>query len=204
MNIGTDRKAEGTPSRAETHPSAARCPNFSEEEKGQQVPIDSEHARAAFDAVLGAADYPVWLVTTASCGTRAGCLVGFGAQLSIDPPRFVVGLSENNHTFRVAADAEYLAVHLPTDENAALVRLFATETGDTTDKFARCEWTEGPHGLPILSAVPYWFTGRILARYDFGDHVGIVLEPTAGHAADPGRPALRTSAIADLPPGHEA
>ncbi|MEV0030074.1 flavin reductase family protein [Nocardia sp. NPDC050793] len=69
---------------------------------------------------------------------------------------------------------------------------------------ARCEWTEGPHGLPILSAAPYWFTGRILARYDFGDHIGVVMEPTAGHAADSARPALRTGAVADLPPGHEA
>ncbi|MGV9611581.1 flavin reductase family protein [Nocardia xishanensis] len=165
---------------------------------------DLEQARAGFDAVLAAADYPVWVVTTAACGIRAGCLVGFGTQVSIDPPRFVVGLSENNHTFRVAADAEYLAVHLLTEDDGPIARLFATETGDTTDKFARCEWTEGPHGLPILSAAPYWFTGRILARYDFGDHVGVVLEPTAGHAADSARPALRTRAVADLPPGHEA
>ncbi len=33
-----------------------------------------DQARTAFDAVLAAADYPVWVVTTAAGGTRAGCL----------------------------------------------------------------------------------------------------------------------------------
>lgn len=167
------------------------------------MPNDSE-VRDAFDAVLAAADYPIWVVTTVACGTRAGCLVGFGTQLSIDPPRFVVGLSQNNHTFRIAADADHLAVHLLTEQDRELARLFGAETGDSTDKFARCAWTEGPHGLPILSAATHWFTGRIVARYDFGDHVGVVLEPTAGRAADSARPALRLAAVLDLSPGHEA
>src|SRR4051794_41781759 len=46
-------------------------------------------------------DYPMFIVTVAAGGERAGCLVGFATQCSINPPRFLVCLSDKNRTFRV-------------------------------------------------------------------------------------------------------
>ena len=66
----------------------------------------------SFEDVAELLDYPMFVVTTASNGKRAGCLVGFTTQISIDPARFLVGLSVNNHTHQVAADASRLVVHL--------------------------------------------------------------------------------------------
>src|SRR5579875_3872502 len=85
-------------------------------------------------------DYSMLIVTTAARGERAGCLVGFGSQVSIDPPRFLVCLSVKNRTFRVAREARVLVVHFVPIEQGHLAELFGGETGDETDKFARCEW----------------------------------------------------------------
>ncbi|WP_280408962.1 flavin reductase family protein [Nocardia brasiliensis] len=160
--------------------------------------------RSAFDAVIAAADYPVFVVTTHAGGRNAGCLVGFTSQVSIDPPRFLVGISKTNFTYGVAAQAEQLAVHLLSREQSSLAALFGAETGDDINKFAHCKWQPGPADVPILDAAAGWFTGRILARHDLGDHVGMVVDPTAAAAPPTGKEALRYRAVADLKPGHVA
>src|SRR5207249_1984741 len=85
-----------------------------------------------------------FVVTTHAHGVDAGCLVGFASQASIQPPRFLVGLSNKNHTFRVAADAAHLAVHLFDTEHLEVAELFGGQTGDTVNKFDRCAC----HGRP--------------------------------------------------------
>ncbi len=162
----------------------------------------SEPAQEFFDEFVAAADHPMVVVTTEAGGRRAGCLVGFATQVSIDPRRYLVGLSKANNTFRVAAEAESLAVHLLAAGQLPLARLFGSESGDGLDKFTHCEWYPGPGGLPILAATPGWFTGNILDRYDFGDHVGVLLEPVTGQMRGDHPEVLRYSAVAHLTPGH--
>ncbi|MFK0203286.1 flavin reductase [Streptomyces lavendulae] len=69
-------------------------------------------------------DGPVYVVTVAVGAERAGCLVGFASQCSIDRPRFIVWLSVANHTYRVARGAGYLTVHLLRRDDRALAELF--------------------------------------------------------------------------------
>jgi flavin reductase (DIM6/NTAB) family NADH-FMN oxidoreductase RutF len=134
----------------------------------------------AFDGLMGALDYPMFIVTTSVGETQAGCLVGFAGQVSIHPPRFMACLSDKNRTYRVAAaGAEHLAVHLVPERAVELAELFGGRTGDEVDKFARSEWHEGPHGQPILDECPNWFVGRVLDQVALGDHVGFLLEPVA-------------------------
>lgn len=73
-----------------------------------------------FDALVGSLDYPMFIVTATAGDEREGCLVGFATQSSIDPPRFVVCLSKNNRTYRMAKDADSVAVHMVPED--ALVR----------------------------------------------------------------------------------
>lgn len=134
----------------------------------------------AFDEITAAIDYPMYVVTTTSPAGRSGCLVGFATQASIEPRRFLIGLSKTNHTHDVAAGADQLAVHLIPREHFELAQLFGGETGTTVDKFAHCEWTEGPGGLPVLTGADMWFAGRVLTRMDLGDHTGYLLEPFDG------------------------
>lgn len=166
--------------------------------------MDASPAHAAFNRVAGELDTPMFIVTAVGQdGQRAGCLVGFATQTSIDPSRFLVCLSRKNRTYRVARGAAFLAVHLVPRDAEQLAELFGGHTGDDTDKFARCDWYPGPHGLPVLRGCPDWFAGRVLDRLALGDHVGFLLEPVAAHQEG-------TEAQFELPeakhiePGHPA
>ena len=158
----------------------------------------------AFEKLVSLLDYPMFVVTTSVGDESAGCLVGFTSQLSIGPPRFLVGLSKRNHTYRVAQRADHLAVHLVPRQHRELARLFGSETGNRTDKFARCTWHSGPSGMPILDDAAGWFVGEVLSRYDVGDHVGFLLDPVAGDAPDKFEQLVTFSDVRDLDPGHHA
>ncbi|HVT75533.1 MAG TPA: flavin reductase family protein [Acidimicrobiales bacterium] len=154
-----------------------------------------------FDDLVSSIEYPMFVVTTAdAAGKRGGCLVGFATQCSIEPPRFLAGLSVKNHTYRVAKDATHLAVHVIGKDDKELADLFGGETMDEVDKFARCAWRSGPFGMPILDAVDAWFVGRVVDRVDLGDHVGHVLEPVAVQKARPAN--LQSSDVTDIEAGH--
>jgi flavin reductase (DIM6/NTAB) family NADH-FMN oxidoreductase RutF len=158
----------------------------------------------AFDRLVSLLDYPMFVVTTRARGERSGCLVGFATQVSIAPPRFLLGLSKKNRTYRVASEAAHLAVHLVPRTHAEMARLFGSETGDRVDKFGRCAWHDGPEGMPILDDAEGWFVGAVLSRYDVGDHVGHLLQPVAGHAPERFEQLVTFSDVRDLEPGHEA
>ena len=148
-------------------------------------------------------DYPMFIVTATDGVERAGCLIGFATQCSIDPPRFLVCLSDKNRTFRVARAAEVLVVHLVPDEAGALAELFGSETGDDVDKFGRCAWSSGPGGTPVLDDCPNWFAGRILNRIPAGDHCALLLDPFEAHHA-PGEELFTFHRARAIEPGHEA
>jgi flavin reductase (DIM6/NTAB) family NADH-FMN oxidoreductase RutF len=95
-------------------------------------------------------------------------------------------------------------VHLLPRTHRDLARLFGSETGDRVDKFSRCEWREGPHGMPILNDAAGWFVGEVLNRYDVGDHIGHLLEPVAGDAPEKFEQLVTFADVQDLDPGHEA
>src|SRR5215204_5442563 len=114
--------------------------------------------RAALDRLVNRLDYPMLIVTAEAGGERAGCLVGFATQCSIQPPRFLLG-----------------------PEDRALAALFGEATGDAVDKFSHCRWHPGPAG-PVLEACRQWFAGRVLNRFDVGDHVAFLVEPFAAAA----------------------
>ncbi|AXE90754.1 MULTISPECIES: flavin reductase family protein [unclassified Streptomyces] len=158
---------------------------------------------ADMDAFIGRLNPDMCVVTAAAGGERAGCLVGFASQCSIRPVRFAVWLSELNHTFRVARNAEVLAVHLLAREQHALAELFGGRTGDRTDKFRDVRLREAYGGALVLEDAPAWFVGRVLTRAGGGDHIGFVLDPVewGGHETYDG-PLLRLSDAVGIPPGH--
>jgi flavin reductase (DIM6/NTAB) family NADH-FMN oxidoreductase RutF len=157
-----------------------------------------------FDRLVGMLDYTMFVVTTQADGHPSGCLVGFATQTSMRPSRFLVGLSKNNHTFGVAARSDYLAVHVLPRRHIGLARLFGGRTGDQVNKFDRCLWHTGPEGMPILDDAVAWFVGKTLKRIDLGDHVGYLLEPVTGDAAEGPDDLVSFPDVADLEPGHEA
>lgn len=158
----------------------------------------------AFDQLMALLDYPMFVVTTRADRESSGCLVGFTSQVSINPSRFLVGLSKRNRTYRIAARATHLAVHLVPRTHVDLARLFGEQTGDRINKFECCAWHAGPEDIPILDDAEGWFVGAVLNRYDLGDHVGHLLEPVAGHAPERFEQLVTFSDVRDLEPGHDA
>jgi flavin reductase (DIM6/NTAB) family NADH-FMN oxidoreductase RutF len=131
-------------------------------------------------------DYPMVVVTVATSRERSGCLVGFMTQCSLDPVRFSVYISKENHTHHVARRASHLMVHFLADGHHDLAAHFGELTGDCTDKFTGVAWHPGPDGhTPLLAAVDAWVFGRIERRHDGGDHRGYVLDPVEVHCTRP-------------------
>jgi flavin reductase (DIM6/NTAB) family NADH-FMN oxidoreductase RutF len=162
------------------------------------------------DALSGLSDLlpqldPAMVVVTTIAGDEpAGCLVGFHAQCSIEPIRYVVWLSKANHTYRTALRATHLAVHFLDRGDRELAELFGATSGDDVDKFTRCRWTAGAGGVPVLDDCPNHLVGRRVALLDEGsDHVCVVVEPvesSTGGSLDP----MRLHDVSDLDPGHDA
>jgi flavin reductase (DIM6/NTAB) family NADH-FMN oxidoreductase RutF len=161
----------------------------------------NEDEQQAFDAIMGSLDTPLVVVTTAAREERAGCVVGFHSQCSITPRRAAIWLSKANYTYRVGLHTEVFAVHWLTETDHSIAELFGTVTGDEVDKFARCGWSEGPEGVPLLDDCPNRMVGRRVAMLvESSDHVCILLEPllVSGGSFRP----LRLSAVSDLDAGH--
>ncbi|MEU5595354.1 flavin reductase family protein [Streptomyces sp. NPDC020298] len=146
-------------------------------------------------------DPDMCVVTAAAGEERSGCLVGFSSQCSLEPVRFVVWLSKVNHTYRVALDAECLAVHLLTREQYEVAALFGGETGDRVDKFAGVPWTRGHGGAVVLQDAAAWFVGTVVGRVDGGDHVGFLLDPVQWGEGRAGT-LLRLGDALAIEPGH--
>jgi flavin reductase (DIM6/NTAB) family NADH-FMN oxidoreductase RutF len=158
---------------------------------------------ATFHALVGDLEYPMFIVTARAGDEPLGCLVGFASQMSIDPPRFAIGLSHENRTYRRGRDAQVFGVHCVPAHARGLAELFGGETGDVVDKFARAAWHDGPYGVPILDDCPNWFVGRVLWRCDAGDHDAILLEPVAAEGVS-GEDEFTFHRAKRIEPGHAA
>jgi flavin reductase (DIM6/NTAB) family NADH-FMN oxidoreductase RutF len=159
-------------------------------------------AENAFGTIAAAADAALIVVTAAEAEERAGCLVGFHTQSSIEPLRYCVWLSKANYTYRVALRSTHLAIHFLTASDLPLAERFGTLTGDTVDKFAGVRVRPGPGGVPVLQDYPHWLVGRRTTLVDEGgDHVCLMTEPVAVHTGGPFQP-LRLSQASHLEPGH--
>jgi flavin reductase (DIM6/NTAB) family NADH-FMN oxidoreductase RutF len=158
----------------------------------------------AFDVIMTSLDARMAVVTTADERERAGCLVGFHVQSSIQPPRYTIWLSKANHTYRVGLRATHFGIHFLTSDDHELAELFGTRSGDTVDKFRDLPVRTGAGGVPVLLYCPHRLIVRKVAQLDDGsDHVCITTEPVEEHTSGRFEP-LRLSDVEHLQPGHAA
>ena len=158
----------------------------------------------SFSSLMASLDPAMVVVTSAMDGERAGCLVGFHAQSSIDPSHYSVWLSKANHTYRVVLRSTHLAVHFLTENDRGLAEHFGTQSGDDVDKFPDVDISLGEGGVPLLMELPNRFLAeRVALLDDGGDHVCVVTRPIRADTGGPFRP-LRLCDVDDLTPGHES
>ena len=158
----------------------------------------------AFGRLMASADPPLIVLTTVAEDERAGCLVGFHAQSSIDPQHYCIWLSKANHTYRVGLRAAHFAVHFLTADDLAIAERFGTVSGEDTDKFAGADVELDEYGVPLLGACPNrMLLDRIALLDDGSDHVCLTTRVRAARAGDAFAP-LRVSAATHLDPGHDS
>ncbi|MGZ7015884.1 MAG: flavin reductase family protein [Acidimicrobiia bacterium] len=144
------------------------------------------------------------VLTAAGDGERSGCLAGFTTQCSIEPPRWIACISKANHTHDIASMTSILVVHILRASQRDLAILFGSKTGDEIDKFEQCAWSPGPSGTPTLANTD-WFAGRVIDRWDAGDHTAMVLAPLEDGSADRSdERQLGFQDVRQLDPGHDA
>lgn len=156
-----------------------------------------------FEQLMASVDPPMYVLTAHDGERRSGCLVGFAAQVSIRPARFMVMVSKTNHTYPVASAAPAVVVHVLRSSDHEMAARFGELSGDDVDKFDGLDVIEGPGRSPIVVGLD-WFAGRVLQQIDLGDHVGLVLAPHDGSAARSGEAQLGMRDVDDLEPGHDA
>ena len=160
--------------------------------------------RDAFDDLMTGLDSAMIVVTACDGRERAGCLVGFHSQCSIEPARYAVWLSKANHTYLVALRSTHLVVHFLAEHDRELAERFGGETGDEVDKFAGVEWTPGPDGVPMLTACPNRIVVRRTVLLDeTSDHACVMTEPIE-ISVTPGFVPLRYASVRDIDAGHDA
>jgi flavin reductase (DIM6/NTAB) family NADH-FMN oxidoreductase RutF len=156
----------------------------------------------SFGTIASALDAPLIVVTAADARERAGCLVGFHSQSSIEPLRYCVWLSKANFTYRVALRSTHLGIHFLTAADLPLAERFGTLSGDDVDKFAGLRTGPGPGRVPVLEDCPHWLVARRITLVDDGgDHVCVMTETVAAHTGGRFEP-LRLAQAAHLQPGH--
>lgn len=164
--------------------------------------IDQQSVVSTSDRFVRAMNNAMLVVTASTEKDRAGCLVGFATQASIEPWRLLVGLSKQNHTTRVAERASHLAVHLVDAADRTTARLFGESTSDEIDKFVRCGWSPGPHDTIVIDGMAA-LVCRVVDRVDLGDHVGYLLDVAAVRGPDPAAvKTMHLSEALDFSPGH--
>lgn len=158
----------------------------------------------AFTDMMSSLDVPLIVVTASDGNERAGCLVGFHTQSSIEPARFCVWLSKANHTYRIALRATHLGIHFLTTDDLPLAEHFGTLTGDNCDKFADVEAQTGLGDVPVLAACAnLLIVKRTVLVDEGGDHVCMAAEVSSAYSPGPFAP-LRLSHAGHLEAGHDS
>ncbi len=161
--------------------------------------------RDDFGPFIDGVRFPMYVVTAASPRERSGCLLAFASRVAVEPPRYLVSISQKNRTCDVARESSYLGVHLLGSDQHDLAELFGGETteDDGVDKFDDWPWEPGPGGVPLLADTPRVMVGRVISRFMLEDHIGHLLDPVEVRVRD-GVPGLTLPDVEDIDPGHPA
>jgi flavin reductase (DIM6/NTAB) family NADH-FMN oxidoreductase RutF len=129
-------------------------------------------------------------VITAGAENPIGFCATSLASVSLDPPlvSFTVGL--HSTSWATIETARHVMVHLLSDSQADLARLFGRR--DTAKFGPGTRWHRNELGLPVLDDVLAWLQLAVTHRTEVGDHVLVIGQVTAARhtAAGTARPLI--------------
>lgn len=114
-------------------------------------------------------------VTVVTTCTERGEPVGFTANsftsVSLDPPLLLVCPGRHLSSYPVFEVAPHFGISVLAERQEAISNLFASGTGD---RFARCVWDRGAHGIPLISGRTAGFACTSHDRIEAGDHLILI------------------------------
>jgi flavin reductase (DIM6/NTAB) family NADH-FMN oxidoreductase RutF len=128
---------------------------------------------------MAAVATPVGVVTALPCGRPHGTTVGAFALLSRNPPMVVLSLARTSELLTVIRSTPRFGVNVLGSTHAGWAIAFARKGG--AGKFADIPWSMDS-GLPRLPDTG-WLVCRVARLVDGGDHVLVLGDVTAAHAA---------------------
>lgn len=142
-------------------------------------------------------------MTVVTTYDKDGDPIGFTANsftsVSLDPPMLLVCLAKTSKNYDALISADGFAVNVLTEAQIEISNTFARPVAD---RFATVDWTNGPHGSPIIAEVSAWFDCAMHKTVDAGDHV--ILIGTVMAFEETGNPGLGYARGAYLTPAMTA
>lgn len=114
-------------------------------------------------------------------GTPRGFTATSVASLAAVPPMATFNMARIASAWPAIERTDRVILHILGARNAGLAR---TMSGPHDERFAGDHWAAGPHGLPLLSGVPAWMVGRIVARTPVEDNAVVVVRIEDGALGD--------------------
>ena len=129
----------------------------------------------------------ITVVTIADAsGQPHGLTVNSFTSVSLSPRLFLVCIDKGASAAGLFQSGAHLAVNVLDEDQQALSRRFS---GAFDDRFATVEWAPGVHGAPLLAGVLATIEGKIIEKWEAGDHI-IVLTEARSTSYREGRPLL--------------
>lgn len=114
----------------------------------------------------------VSIVTTCDAsGQPFGLTVNSVTSLSLDPPLYLICLSNDSNTLSALLESHIFAIHFLSAEQEAICRRFASKA---LDKFSLVAHAPGFCGAPVIEDVLAVCECRVQAVYPGGDHTIVV------------------------------
>jgi len=145
-------------------------------------PPDAPHALEVFKEAMASLASGVAVVTgvdpdSGPCGMTVTSIASYSAK----PPSVIVCVDESTRSYRGLTEGEYFAVHLLSEDQPDVARLFASKVDD---KFEQCESVAGPHGLQLIADS----LATLICRRSFvakhGDHAIVIGTVVDGSVED--------------------
>jgi flavin reductase (DIM6/NTAB) family NADH-FMN oxidoreductase RutF len=119
-------------------------------------------------------------------GVDHGMTVSAFCSVSLEPPLVLVCIDKTASIHPTLFAIEHLGISVLAEHQEECSRRFADKDAD---RFDALEIVRGAQGVPLLRGASAHIEGRIVARYDAGDHTIVVAAVEKAEAFD-GRPLL--------------
>jgi flavin reductase (DIM6/NTAB) family NADH-FMN oxidoreductase RutF len=135
---------------------------------------------------LGTMTYGIYVLTSFYKEEINGMIASWVSQVSYDPLLIMVAVHTNRYSHRLIVKSGCLALHVLAREQAKLLKRF--KGSDPIAKFSSIQWSRGTTGCPVLEDCIAYFEGKIIDKFNPGNHTLFVAEVVNAKVMATGQP----------------